>query len=83
VSRWPTIRDTVLFTVGVLGICYEAVIKRPPDYGLLPVFAALCGLPAFLGRDTDGDGKIDEVVERKNKRRKPAGNTARHDDDSD
>lgn len=52
---WPAVRDGILFFAGLAGLFYETVVRRPPDYGLLPVFAAMCGLPAFFSRRDDDD----------------------------
>jgi len=51
---WPNLRDGILFFAGLAGLAFETVWRRPPDYGLLPVFAAMVGLPAFIKKDSDG-----------------------------
>lgn len=51
---WPGLRDGILFFAGLAGVAFETLLRRPPDYGLLPLFAAMVGLPAFIKKDTDG-----------------------------
>jgi hypothetical protein len=47
---WPNLRDGILFFSGLAGLFYEVLVRRPPDYGFLPVFGGMIGLPAFLNR---------------------------------
>lgn len=49
--RSKPLRDIALFTVGLLGIVHETAFTQSSDPQLLVLFAAMCGLPAFLGRD--------------------------------
>lgn len=58
---WPNLRDGILFFAGLAGIAYETLFRRPPDYGLLPVFAAMCGLPAFIKRDKQGGSSAHSI----------------------
>jgi hypothetical protein len=56
VTRWShhrlrISRDTILFTVGLLGIAYETLIDKADRPTLLILFAAMVGLPAFLRTD--------------------------------
>jgi hypothetical protein len=44
-------RDTVLFTVGILGIIYETLVTAADRPTLLILFGAMCGLPVFLRSD--------------------------------
>jgi hypothetical protein len=44
-------RDTILFTVGMLGIAYETLVDKADRPTLLILFAAMVGLPAFLRAD--------------------------------
>lgn len=44
--RGQTVRNTVIFIVGVSGIVYEAVKEKADRPWLLAVFAAMIGLPA-------------------------------------
>lgn len=69
---WPTVRNGILFFGGLFGVAYETFFRRPPDYGLLPVFAAMLGLPAFINDDRDDDDwddDEDEQADRKPVRR--------------
>jgi hypothetical protein len=50
---WPQVRGGILFFCGLAGVAYETFIKRPPDYGMLPIFGAMMGLPFFDKRDGD------------------------------
>lgn len=51
---WPNLRDGILFFSGLAGVAFETILRRPPDYGLLPLFAAMVGLPAFIKKDSEG-----------------------------
>lgn len=44
-------RDGILFVTGLAGIIYETVINHGDNPTLLILFAAMCGLPAFLHAD--------------------------------
>lgn len=50
-SRWPLIRDVVLFMVGIGGIIHETAIAETAEPSLLVLFGACVGLPAFLRKD--------------------------------
>lgn len=54
-DRWPQIRSAALFLGGMAGVFHETLLtsgtERPT---LLILFAAMMGLPAFLGK---GNGK--------------------------
>ena len=59
-SRWPRVRDITLFLGGLAGIVHETVISHLERPTLLLLFAAMVGLPAFLGMDSsrkDDDDK--------------------------
>lgn len=47
-SRWPLVRDLILFAFGLSGAVWETVIHPPPDQAALIFFSACIGLPAFL-----------------------------------
>lgn len=49
--RVKVARDTILFTVGLMGIAYETVVEHADRPTLLLMFGAMVGLPSFLGRD--------------------------------
>jgi hypothetical protein len=53
--RWPSFpqwRDASLFLTGLALIVYEAVFRPGPERPtLLLLYAAMCGLPAFLKAD--------------------------------
>jgi hypothetical protein len=53
--RWPSFpqwRDSCLFLTGLGLIVYEAVFRPGPERPtLLLLYAAMCGLPAFLKAD--------------------------------
>lgn len=44
-------RDSVLFTLGLVGIAYETLAHQAERPTLLLLFAAMVGLPAFLRGD--------------------------------
>ena len=44
-------RDTILFLVGLAGICYETLAQGGDRPTLLILFGAMVGLPAFLSSD--------------------------------
>lgn len=56
-AHWPMIRNVVLFVCGLAGVAFETIARRPPDYGLLPVFAGMIGLPWFVAQDEKSDDK--------------------------
>jgi len=45
------IRTSILFGVGIAGIVYETLVNSGERPTLLILFAAMCGLPAFLNFD--------------------------------
>lgn len=47
-SRWPLIRDLILFAFGLAGAVWETVVHPPPDSSALVFFGTCIGLPAFL-----------------------------------
>ncbi len=52
--RTPSVkiaRNTVLFVVGLLGVAHETLISNADRPTLLLLFAAMIGLPSFLGKD--------------------------------
>lgn len=54
----PVLRDIVLFVVGVGGVLFETFCRTRADYGMLPVFMSMIGLPALFrlkGGDDDDD----------------------------
>lgn len=48
---WTTIRDILLFFAGLAGIVHETAIAATAEPTLVVLFAAMCGLPAFLRKD--------------------------------
>lgn len=44
-------RDTVLFVIGLLGVAHETLVNDADRPTLLLLFAAMIGLPAFIGKD--------------------------------
>ena len=50
-------RDTVLFVVGLLGLAHETLVNDADRPTLLLLFAAMIGLPAFIGKDAKDAGK--------------------------
>jgi hypothetical protein len=50
-TRWPLIRDILLFFGGLAGVTYETVSSQIDRPTLLLLFAAMMGLPAFLRSD--------------------------------
>ncbi len=49
--RSKVARDTVLFSVGLLGVAHETLVSHADRPTLLLLFAAMIGLPAFIGKD--------------------------------
>lgn len=47
-------RDTVLFVGGLLGVVHETLWSKADRPTLLLLFAAMMGLPSFLGKDEKG-----------------------------
>jgi hypothetical protein len=52
-NQWRVIRDVTLFTVGLLGVIHETYFTAFDRPGLLVLFAAMMGLPAFLRNGYD------------------------------
>jgi len=50
-KQWPLARDMILFFTGLSGVFHETAIAHAERPTLLLLFAAMMGLPAFLGRD--------------------------------
>lgn len=48
-ERWPLFRDVTLFIGGILGAIHETLLTTSERPTLLILFAAMMGLPAFLG----------------------------------
>jgi hypothetical protein len=49
-ADWPKIRDLILFLAGLAGVSYETLGTNVDRPTLLFVFAAMMGLPVFLGK---------------------------------
>jgi hypothetical protein len=47
-SKWPLLRDLILFFFGLGGAAWEIKTHAHPDGGTLVFFSACIGLPAFL-----------------------------------
>lgn len=56
-ASWPLIRDVVLFLSGLAGVAHETVVTDAERPTLLLLFAAMCGLPAFLRADDRRNGR--------------------------
>ena len=56
-NNWPLVRDVILFIGGLAGVAHETLITHVERPTLLLLFAAMMGLPAFLGRDEKRNGK--------------------------
>jgi len=52
-NEWRIVRDAVLFLAGLLGVIHEAFFTDFDRPGLLVLFAAMMGLPAFLRNGYD------------------------------
>jgi hypothetical protein len=52
-NQWRWIRDGALFGVGLLGVIHETYWTDFDRPGLLVLFAAMMGLPAFLRNGYD------------------------------
>jgi hypothetical protein len=52
-NQWRIVRDFTLFTVGLLGVVHETYWTNFDRPGLLVLFAAMMGLPAFLRNGYD------------------------------
>ena len=46
---WPFLRDVLLFVTGLGGVAHETLLTATDRPTLLILFAAMMGLPAFLG----------------------------------
>lgn len=53
---WGHWKDTVLFLGGLGGVIHETVVSGVDRPSLLVMFAAMMGLPAFLGADRRRNG---------------------------
>ena len=51
------VRDGALFLTGLLGVLHETVLTSLDRPDLLLLFAAMMGLPAFLGFDRGRGGE--------------------------
>ncbi len=49
--QWKITRNTVLFIGGLLGVAHETLVRDVDRPTLLLLFAAMIGLPAFIGAD--------------------------------
>lgn len=52
----PTVRDAILFIVGLAGIIYVTLTNGGDRPTLLVLFGAMIGLPAFLRTDERKNG---------------------------
>ena len=52
-NDWRLLRDVSLFVVGLLGVIHETYFTNFDRPGLLAVFVAMMGLPAFLRNGYD------------------------------
>lgn len=50
-TKWPLIRDILLFFAGLAGVAHEALFTTTDRPELLILYAAMMGLPAFLNAD--------------------------------
>ena len=50
-STLRAVRSIILFVAGLAGIAYETIAEHGERPTLLLLFAAMCGLPAFLAAD--------------------------------
>lgn len=50
-SRWPPLRDAILFVSGLMGVAHETLVSKVERPWLLALFGAMMGLPAFLNID--------------------------------
>ena len=48
---FTTIRTVVLFVGGLAGIAHQTLVENTDRPTLIVLFAAMIGLPAFLGKD--------------------------------
>lgn len=61
--KTPTVkiaRDTVLFVVGLLGVAHETLVANAERPTLLLLFAAMIGLPAFIGKDEKDKKEVEK-----------------------
>ena len=61
VSNSQKTRDRILFYGGLLGLAFEMIARRPPDYGFLPILGGMVGLPQLLRRDRRNDDDEDNL----------------------
>lgn len=70
------VRDTVLFVIGLLGVAHETLLAHAERPTLLLLFAAMIGLPAFIGNPKD-----DDPPKKSTRHKKPAPVDENDDDD--
>ncbi len=54
-NQWRLVRDLTLFLVGLGGVIHETYFTAFDRPGLLVLFAAMMGLPAFLRNGKNGE----------------------------
>ena len=54
-TRWPILRDLILFIGGLAGVAHETLISDVDRPTLLLLFAAMMGLPMVLNADKRRD----------------------------
>lgn len=52
--KWKQLRNATLFFGGLAGVLHETLLQHTERPTLLILFAAMMGLPAFLGTRDDG-----------------------------
>jgi len=60
-----TLRDIILFVVGIAGIVYETVATGGERPTLIIAFLGMCGAPVFLRTDEAQKAKSDAAAARK------------------
>lgn len=50
-------RNTILFVAGLAGVAHETLLNNSDRPTLLLVFAAMIGLPAFIGQDAKSNSQ--------------------------
>ena len=58
--NWHRARSAFLFALGTLGIAHETLLSNIDRPSLLILFAAMIGLPAFLGKNGSSSKGADE-----------------------
>lgn len=61
-KHWTQTRNAILFLGGLVGVIHETLFSHTDRPTLLILFAAMMGLPAFLGRDGGGDDKPPIII---------------------